>query len=83
MPIPHGSVDKSNICYMELVDENLDSNDMRFVAELLLSTVSCENQAGYVILVGGGKTYQHLTEIKQTNEHPLKIYSSILGCGIY
>ena len=62
-----GSVDKSNIYYMEQVDENPDSNDtMRFVSELLLSTASCENQAGYVILVGDGKTYQHLIEIKQT-----------------
>ena len=60
-----GSVDKSNIYYMELVDENPDSTDtMRYVAELLLSAASCESQAGYVILVGDRKTYQHLIEVK-------------------
>ena len=55
----------SNIYYMELVDENPDSTDtMRYVAELLLSAASCESQAGYVILVGDRKTYQHLIEVK-------------------
>ena len=45
---------------------------MRFVVELLLSTASCENQVAHVILVGDGKIYQHLIEIKQTYRIPLK-----------
>ncbi len=61
------AIEKSNIYYMEMVDENPDSSDtMRFVAELLLSTTASNNQEGYIILVGDGKTYQHLIEIKHT-----------------
>ncbi len=61
------AVEKSNIYYVEMVDENPNSSDtMRFVAELLLSTTASNNQEGYIILVGDGKTYQHLMEIKHT-----------------
>ena len=53
---------------MELVDENPDSSDtIRYVAELLLNATSSEDQGGYVIVVGDGKTYQHLIKVKQTN----------------
>ncbi len=59
-------VEKSTIYYTELVDENPDSTDtMRFVAELMLGTATSESQGGYVILVGDGKTYQHLIEVKK------------------
>ena len=62
-----GLVEKSNIHYMELVDENPDSSDtIRYVAELLLNATSSEDQGGYVIVVGDGKTYQHLIKVKQT-----------------
>ena len=51
----------SNIYYMELVDENPDSSDtMRYVSELLLNKVALEQPDGYLVLVGDGKTYQHL-----------------------
>ena len=59
-----GTVEKSNIRYMELIDKNPDT--MGFVAELLLSTTASNNQAGYVILAGDEKTYLHLMEIKHT-----------------
>ena len=60
------SVNMSNIQYMEIIDENPDSSDtMRQVSDLLLSTVSSEAQGGYVVLIGDGKAYQHLTEIKR------------------
>lgn len=50
---------------MELVDENPDSADtMRYVSELLLSSPP-EYQNGYVVLVGDGKTYEHLMEVKR------------------
>ncbi len=72
------AVEKSNIYYMEMVDKNPDSSDtMRFVAELFLSTTASNNQEGYIILVGDGKTYQHLMEIKHTygaSLHKLLIY---------
>ena len=62
-----GLVEKSNIHYMELVDENPDSSDtIRYVAELLLNATSSEDQGGYVIVVGDGKTYQHLIKVKLT-----------------
>lgn len=56
---------ESNIYYMELVDEQPHSADtMKHVSELLLSTFT-GHQNGYMILVGDGKTYEHLMEIKQ------------------
>ncbi len=62
-----GTVHTSNIYYMELVDENPDSYEtMRSVSDLLLHTANSEYQNDYVVLVGDGKTYQHLMKIKQT-----------------
>ncbi len=56
----------SNMYYMEIIDENPDSNDtMRHIAEILLENVTSNNQGKYVILVGDGKTYEHLMKIKQ------------------
>ena len=42
-----------------------DSADtMRHVAEILLQNCSSVYQNGYVVLVGDGKTYEHLMKIK-------------------
>ena len=47
---------------MEFIDENPDSTEtMRQVAELLLGSLNSDYQ---VILIGDGKTYQHLMELK-------------------
>ena len=64
---------------MELVDENPDSTEtMKYVSELLLSTANSEPQGGYVIIIGDGKTYQHLMEVKQTYGILLKQSANIL-----
>ena len=63
----------SNIYYLELLDEHPDSADtMRHVSDLLLQNCSSEYQSGYVILVGDGKTYEHLMKIKHLYGNELK-----------
>ena len=48
---------------MEIVDENPDSDEaMIFIAEQLLEELKCQE---YVILLGDGKTYEHLMNIKR------------------
>ena len=55
----------SAIYYMELVDENPDNGEtMRHLSELLLENASSPCQDNFVILVGDGKTYEHLMHIK-------------------
>ena len=57
---------QSNIYYMDLVDENPDSDEtMMLVAEKLLTELQSDFQHGYVVLVGDGKTYEHLVNIKR------------------
>ena len=50
---------------MEIIDEHPDDDEtMRHIAELLLENASSAHQENYVILVGDGKTYEHLIQIK-------------------
>ena len=58
-------VEPSHIYHMEKLNENPDSNDtMRHDAEILLDSVKSDSQDGYIVLVGDGKTYEHLMQIK-------------------
>ena len=75
---------QSNMYYMELLDEHPDSVDTtRHVAELLLQNYSSAYQDGYVLLVGDGKTYEHLMKVKCLYGQELKKnYSYFLRIGI-
>ena len=51
---------------MELVNENPDSDDtMTSIAEDLMDKLGLNVQDGGLMIVGDGKTYQHLENIKQ------------------
>ena len=66
--------DKSTIYYMELLDENADSEQtMAEVAEMVLSKVADSQK--WIILVGDGKTFQHLCKVK-------RLYGSAL-CNVF
>ena len=56
----------STIHYLELVDENPDSSEtMCIIAEDILDKFGDKVQNGWVLLVGDGKTYKHLMNIKK------------------
>lgn len=64
--------DPSKIYYMEILDENADCEEtMAEVAGMLSESIRSESQ-DWVVLVGDGKTYYHLTKVK-------RLYGSALG----
>ncbi len=61
-----GDEQPSQVYYMELVDENPDDDEtMARIADDLLEKFSTETPEAWVVLVGDGKTYQHLLNIKR------------------
>lgn len=62
----------STIYYTELIDENADSEEtMTHVAEMVIEKVQSDSQR-WIVLVGDGKTYDHLLKVK-------RLYGSDLG----
>ena len=56
----------STIHYMELVNENPDSDEtMTLISEDIIDKLGSTVQDGWIVIVGDGKTYQHLCNIKQ------------------
>ena len=66
LPKPNETeTEPATIYYMELLDENPDTDEaMLQVAELLIEAFTSNDHQKHVILVGDGKTYQHLMNIK-------------------
>lgn len=61
-----GNSEVSNIVYLDILDENADSDEtMLQVAENLLEDMESIDHDGYVVVVGDGKTYDHLLNLKR------------------
>ena len=55
----------SSIHYLALINDNADSDEtMAHIAELVLEQI-CSSYQGPVVLVGDGKTFEHLQHVKQ------------------
>lgn len=66
-----GEAECSNIYYMDILDESADSKEtLMQVAEELLKEF--KSQQEYTVLIGDGKTYQHLMKIKEMYPAALK-----------
>ena len=83
--------ESSTVYYLDVLDENADCDEtMARVTEMVLEKVSSKYQK-WVVLVGGGKTYEHLLKVKRLygsslenllifpgDWHTLKSYQEVL-----
>lgn len=73
------TVTPTKIHYLELCDENPDSEEtMLHVTENLLKIVK-KGQQEWLLLVGDGKTYQHRTQLKRKYDKSLERLLIFLG----
>lgn len=74
--------DQLSIYYMELLDENADSEEMMAeVTELVSGKIMSETQP-WVVLVGDGKTYEHLSKVKRLYGSALSNVLIFQGTGM-
>ena len=74
------SPNQYNFYYMDLLDENPDFDEtMLLVAEKLLNELQSDYQDGNIVLVGDGKTYEHLMNIKRLYDSGLQKLLIFLG----
>ena len=76
--------EKSKIHTLEIIDENADNDQTILqVAKDLVDKFSVSDHQNYVILVGDGKTYEHLMCIKRQYGGALGNYSFSQVIGTY